>query len=235
MKSRLIICFLALVGLYFISEGPALALAPDKTNAEIRNQMLQEAKDKNASREALIRRVLRSREQAVIAAATLAGKDGATLTVTKEGKTYTVITDGKTKFRRKFWGKGELAEMTVGDSLNLIGKWTNEEKSSLYAILVRDTSLQKRNGVFIGTVESVSGNNLVIQTINRDKQTATVTDATKYLNRKEQKITLSAVKSGHRIRVRGLWNNQNNTITEVKEIKDFSLPEKITPTPQKSP
>jgi len=29
---------------------------------------------------------------------------------------------------------------------------------------------------------------------------------------------------GHRIRVKGLWNNKNSTVTEVSHVKDFDLP-----------
>ena len=169
--------------------------------------------------------------RAAIGSAILNAKSATTLTVTKDGKTYTVTIDDKTKLRRRFWGKATFDEMQVGDTVNVIGKWTDEAHTTIQARLVRDTSIQKRNGVFIGSVQSLNGSGWVMQTIARGSQTVMVSNATKLANRKGQTIAQGDVTVGHRVRVKGLWDRNANTISEVTHVKDFSLP----PLPTKKP
>lgn len=164
------------------------------------------------------------KESAVIKDGTLSAKKGNILTVTKDDKTYTVTVDKKTQLRRRFWGKAALSEMQEKDTLNIIGKWTNAEKTKITARLVKDTSIQKRYGVFFGTIQSTTATGLVMETEKRGTQTVTYSSTTRFLNRKSQIIKKDQIKSGDKVRIKGLWNNQANTITEVVQVKDFSLP-----------
>lgn len=168
---------------------------------------------------------------------TLTTKSGTTLTVTKDDKTYTVLTDNKTQLRRRFWGKATLGEMQIGDKLNVFGKWTDDTKATIQARLVRDLSIQKRFGAFIGTVQQLTANGWVMDTVNRGNQTVTVVSSTKFVNRKEEPITKNDILVGHRVRVKGLWDRTNNTITEVTQVKNYSLPPRPTgaPKPTKIP
>lgn len=168
---------------------------------------------------------------AVLTGVQLTSMTGSSLSVTLAGQTYTITTDNHTVFRRRFWGKAVLSEMSAGDTLNIFGKWTDTAKTTILANLIRDTSIQKRNAVFIGTITAVNGNTWTINTVARGTQTATVTSSAKFINRKEQTISQSDILVGHRIRIRGMWDNLANTITEITAIKDFSLPVKTTPTP----
>ena len=151
------------------------------------------------------------------------------LTITKDGKTYTVNTYEQTKFRRKYWGKSDISEINVGDTLNIIGKWQDEAKTTIQALLVRNLSIQMRYGVFFGTIKAMTGNDFTLETVGRGTQTVTVDSNTKYVNRKEETITLEDLQAGHRLRVRGLWNAKNSTITELTKVKDFSLPLRSSP------
>jgi hypothetical protein len=155
---------------------------------------------------------------------------GTTLTMNdKNGKSISIITDDKTQIRRLYFGKGTLAEIQVGDRVDVIGKWTDDTKTTIQARLVRDLSIQKRYGVFFGTVQSLSSTGWVMTTVNRGNQTVTVSSATKFTDGKETVITQPEIVVGHKVRVRGLWDKQNNTVTEVTQVKDFSLP--VHPTP----
>jgi hypothetical protein len=145
------------------------------------------------------------------------------LTVDNNGSSVQVNIDDKTQFRRRFWGKGTLSEISVGDTLDIAGKWTNETKSEITAVLIRNESIQKRFGVFFGEVKSLTANGFVMTTIHRDDETVTLGTA-KLVNRKEELVTASDIKVGDRVRVRGMWNSNLKTITETTEIKDFSLP-----------
>lgn len=157
------------------------------------------------------------------------------LIIVRESKSYTVNIDAKTQLRRRFWGKSELSEMQVGDKVNVIGKWTDNTQTALLATLIRDLSLRKRNGVFIGTVQSVTPTTWVVKTPNRGTNTVTYSPTVKVINRKGQIIKTSDIAVGHVIRVRGLWDTNSLTITEVVAVKDYTLPPaptvSITPVP----
>lgn len=166
-----------------------------------------------------------SRSRAAIGSGTITAISGTMLTVKdKDGKSVTVLTDSKTQFRRRFWGKSSLSEMSVGDTVNVIGQWTDDAKTTIQARLVRDISIQKRFGVFFGTVQSVSSSGFVMKTEKRGTMTVSVSKSTKFMNRKEQAIVQADIVVGHKVRAKGLWDGKLHTLTEVVQIKDFSLP-----------
>lgn len=155
-----------------------------------------------------------------------------TLTVKKDDKTYTVNTDTKTKVRRHFWGKSDLTEFSVGNLVNVWGTWADDTQTTINAKMIRNLSIMKRHGVFFGTIKSLGDNSFVITSVHRGDQTVTVATTTKYINRREQVISFSNLQVGHRIRIKGLWDKSQNTVTEVRQVKDFSLP---TPTVTETP
>ncbi|MCJ7739962.1 DUF5666 domain-containing protein [Candidatus Microgenomates bacterium] len=187
----------------------------------------------NSSPTALLKKAAIPKESAVIKEGTLTTKKGNVLTVTKDDKTYTVTIDNRTQLRRKFWGRATLSEIQEKDTVNIIGKWTNAETTKITAKLVRDLSIQKRYGVFFGQVKSTTATGLVMETINRGSQTVTYSSTTRFINRKNQIIKKDQIKEGDKVRIKGLWNSQTNTITEIVQVKDFSLP--ITPSPTLTP
>lgn len=156
---------------------------------------------------------------------------GTTLVVTKDGTDYTILTDDKTKFRRRFWGKSTLSEFAVGNLVNVIGKWNNEEKTEINANLIRNLSIQKRFGVFFGTIKSITDTGFVMTTAKRGEETVTLASGTKLVNRKMEVIGKSDILVDHRVRVKGLWDSDNHTITEVTQVKDFNLPVIVKPSP----
>lgn len=153
----------------------------------------------------------------------------ADLKVSKDDKMYTVKVTEKTNLLRKFGGKADLAEFSVGDILSVRGKWTDEAKTILEARVIRNLSIQKRKGTFWGTVKSKGDNSFVLTSANRGDQTVYLGGETKIINRKQETITFADLQVGHRVRVSGLWDNKLNKITEVTKIKDWSIPPKVTP------
>lgn len=186
---------------------------------------------KTASPSSALRKVTILKEKAVITDAGLISTSGATLTVSKDGKTVIVSTDAKTRFKRKFFGNSAVSEFQAGDFLDIRGFWSDETKTAISAVFVRDTSIQKRFGAFVGTVKSISASGFTISTVARGDQTVTVNPKTKYFNRMGRTIDSSEFSAGQRVRVKGVWNNRNNTITEVTQVKNYDLPaRKISPT-----
>jgi hypothetical protein len=142
----------------------------------------------------------------------------------RDGKIYQVNMTEKTQLRRRFWGKSSLSEFSVGDEVNVIGRFTDETKTTIDAVLIRNLSIQRRWGVFFGEVLSKEGSVLTIKTIGRGELKVYLTNSTKLVNRRGETITLNDIQVGHRIRVKGVWNKDLKEIKETEEIKDFSLP-----------
>lgn len=188
---------------------------------EERKNFFQELREKTKS---MFQNIAEGR--AIFLKAEVTAKTDTTLTIEKDGKTYTVNLSEETQLRRRFGAKSDIDEFSVGNTVNVYGSWTDDTKTTIDARLVRNLSIQKRFAVFIGQVKSLLGNGWVMSTVSakRPDQTVTVTSSTKFVNRKEETITQSDIQVGHRVRVKGLWDSSNNTVTEVTHVKDFSLP-----------
>lgn len=233
---------LAAAGLTLTSSVHALTIPEAReTLKETRNEfrdakkdLREEFREKIGTRQGMLKNALRLRDKAAIGSGQVTAKSGTTLTVTSEGKTITVQTDAKTHFRFKFWGKGSLDAIAVGHTVNVVGKWTDDAQTTMLARQVRDLSLQKRFGVFVGEIKSLLTGGWIMSTKSekRADQTVAVSSSTKFVNRKEEVIAQTDIVVGHKIRVKGLWDNVANTVTEVTHVKDFSLPVVVTtPTP----
>lgn len=230
----------------FVSASPVFAVNfknviqdRKEDRREDRRELGEDLRERVASKVAEVKSLFKVR--ASFGAAKLTAINGATLTVEKDGKSITVNTGSfdkcKTQFRRRFWGSSGVSEYTVGDLVNVIGSWTDDSKTAINACVVRDISIQKRFGVFIGEVLSLTGSGWTMTTVSdkRENQAVTVTASTKFVNRKGETITQADIKAGQKVRVRGLWNRVNNTVTEVTEVKDYSIPVKPTVTPTPTP
>ncbi len=143
----------------------------------------------------------------------LSGEDG----------TFQVNITDKTKILRKFGGKSSLSEYSVGDEVMVIGKFTDETKTVIEAKVVRNLSIQKRRGAFFGTVLTKGTDSFTIQTLKLGIQTVYFGSA-KFVKRNEEAMTYADLKSGDRVRVKGVWDKTLNKINEVTQVKDFSLP-----------
>ena len=156
-----------------------------------------------------------------------------TLTVSKDGTTYTIMITSTTRLVRKYGAKADLSEFRTGDIVSVVGKFTDEAKTTIEARIVRNLTIQKRWGVFFGTVATADGmNQLTMTTAKRGAQAVIVDGNTKLVNRKMEVIGLTQILVGHKIRVKGVWDNQSNTIRETDQIKDYSIPARSTPTPR---
>jgi hypothetical protein len=162
--------------------------------------------------------------------AQVATVSGNTLTVSKDGKTYTVNTNSGTLFRRHFWGKSAIGEISPGDNISIWGTWADDAQTTVNARMVRDTSIMKRYGVFIGPVKSKDTGSFVISILVKGDQTVYFDAKTKFIDRSSKTIKYDSLTVGDRVRVKGLWDKTLSKITEVTQIKDFSLPIKPTPT-----
>ena len=204
---------------------PFIGSSPSGEIRKEAKQRLEEIKPKIINK-------LKPLTAAVVGTGKIVGITGATLTATENtsGKTYTVIT-GKfdkctTKFVRKFGGKSDLSEYTGGDTINVVGFFTDDTKTTIQACVIRDISIQKRHAEFNGNILSITASGFTMSTVSEKKQdqTVTISDTTKIINRRAETITKSALIVGHKVNVKGLWNTANNTVTQVTLVRDLSLP-----------
>lgn len=223
------VSFLAVVLVGLSVVAPAFALTATG-RAELKAEAREDRAENLASRPGLLRDLAnRIFGRAAVGSGILTKKSGDTiptvLTVTgKNGKVYSVNISEKTQLRRRFWGKATLDEFQIGDTLNIIGQWKDDAQTTIDATLIRDASIQKRFGVFIGEVVKLVSNGWIMKTIQHGDQSVTVGATTKFVNRKGQTIVQTDIKAGDRVRVRGLWDRITNTVTEVTGVKDYSLP-----------
>jgi len=234
MDKKLINLFLA--GAFFVGiSTPKLALFWEKKEPKIQERIENNFQINNP--DLGVQQNLKERirdfigTRAAIGTGKVIAIDGETLTIVQDDKTYTVLTDSSTKFRRKFWGVSSLEEVSVNNLVHVIGKWQNEERTQIKAILIRNLSVQKRYGVFFGVVTSVSESRFVMESAKRETQSVTISNSTKIVDRVMTTISLSDIKIGHRVRVKGTWDSANSTIVDVVQIKDFSIPILPSPTP----
>lgn len=215
------------------------AASQSKTN---RGQQMKNTNESMGQEKKMLREVVKTpdkkasgsaskKDRAWIANAAITTINGTSMTVTKDGKTIAVTTTNETKLRRHYGGTATLTEFSVGNFVDVSGTWTDSTKTAIAATSLRNRSIMMRRGTFIGDVVSKTGNTIVIASKNRGNQTVTVTNTTKYISRTQTTLTLADVVVGHKIRVKGMWDKSNNTITQVSEVKDFTLPAKVSLTP----
>lgn len=151
---------------------------------------------------------------------------------TRDGNTVNIsigMFDGCiTKIKRKYGGDSSIDELSVGDEVSVSGKFLDATKNSIEACIIRDLSIQKRFGVFVGEITSISANGFIMTTLSekRADQTITLDSMTKIVNRNNDALTKVDLQVGQRVRVKGLWNSRQNTVTSVSHVKVFSLPQK---------
>jgi len=150
-----------------------------------------------------------------------------------EGKKYQINITTQTKFRRKFWGTSKLSEFSVGDKIKAVGRFVVGSTDTINAVIVRNLSIEKRWGAYFGEITKKNETDFIIKTEKKEDLTVYFTAHTKLVSRDNKTIDFKDIKIGDRVRIKGIWDGKLNKITEVDQVKDFSLPV-ISPTPNKS-
>lgn len=133
-----------------------------------------------------------------------------TIKVTAGAITYTVNVTAGTKIVRKFLGRSSLEELGVGDTVVVRGRLADV---TIDANLIRDLSIQRRGGTFVGTVKSIDTTNssFVLTTTARGDQTVTTSATTVFLKGKD-KVAFGDIQVGNNVLVIGLWRKSAKTI-----------------------
>lgn len=204
-----------------------------KASPEARKEVREELKEKNKGLLEEIKNQVKEKLQA-LKPARLTGKiteiGSNFVKVESEGKNYQVNINEKTQLRRHYWGKSSLSEFSVGDEVNVIGRYTDETKTTIEAVLIRNKSIQKRWGAFFGEVIAKNTDNFVIKTINRGEIMVYFGNA-KFVGNDEKSLTYADLQVGQRVRVKGVWDKELSKLIEVEEVKVYNLKKvNLTPT-----
>lgn len=139
---------------------------------------------------------------------TVSSISGNTFTLAaNNGATYTVDASAA-KTHRRFGAIMQVVDIQAGDSVVIKG---TAEGSNIKALVIRDTSLQAKNGVFSGKVVAVNGSSFTVQSGARGSQTVN-TDSITVFKKNGQAAQLSDIVVGSQVRVTGVWDKTNNNI-----------------------
>jgi hypothetical protein len=138
-----------------------------------------------------------------------------TLGVSVFSYAYTINTKDA-KIVRQSWGSSNINEFSVGDVVNVHGYLDVSNSFIVHAKTVRNVSIQLKQGVFKGTVESVntSSSSFVLKTEEKGSQTVNVTADTK-ITKGTTTATFADIQVGTKLLVRGVWNK---TLAKIQAI-----------------
>jgi len=207
-----------------IEEGKEASLSPKEIGKEVGKNVREKTQERNWS---LLDKIKNFMKKNLRFEARVKGKitviESNSFSLTGEDGAFQVNITDKTKFLRKFGGKSSLSEYSVGDEVVVFGKFTDDTKLIIDAKTVKNNSIQKRFGAFFGKVTVKNTDNFVMETAERGTQTVYFGTA-KIVDRREVIIIMSDIKVGDRVRVKGVWDKTLSKISDVSQIKDFSIP-----------
>lgn len=213
-------------------ENGGLTTTPGEIGNQFRQKVIKEVQEKNLNLIDRVKNLIKKnlKFNARIQGEIMARTDTSLSVKKDDGTTYTVNLTTNTKLVRRFGGKSTIDEFSLGNKVLVFGKFTDDAKTTIEAKLVRNLSVQKRWGAFFGEVSEKTTDGFKLKSIQRGDQTVTIGSGTKLVNRKEETIVPGDILVGHRVRVKGVWDRSTNTISEVDQVKDFSIPLRPKPT-----
>jgi hypothetical protein len=124
------------------------------------------------------------------------------------GTDYVVATTNA-KLVRRYGAAMLIGDIQAGDMLQIRGTVNG---NNFDAILIRNLSLQAKNGAFVGTVGTTGASSFILQSKNRGSQTINFNSDTVF--KKEGKpATAADVTSGATVHVSGVWDRTNSNVT----------------------
>ncbi len=151
-----------------------------------------------------------------------------TNTVTANGKTINIALT--THLVRRFGAKSFLTEFSVGDEVVALGRWSDQTQTVLTARVIRNLSIQKRHGHFVGSIASLTTSTIILDTVHRGSLTVTLSPTAKLVDRTGKTITAAQLAAGQKISVWGTFDNKLMTVNPVTKVRDLSLPPRTNAT-----
>ncbi len=144
---------------------------------------------------------------------TVTAVSGSTITIqTKDNKTLTVQA-ATAKIIRIPRTEISVSNIAVGDMVHVTGTKSN---STINASVVYDLSSNLKPAKAKGTVTSIDGNTMTVQTKDNKTATVNVTADTQVVTSNNQTGTTADVQVGSKVKLFGLWDNILNVFNALK-------------------
>ena len=146
----------------------------------------------------------------------------------------TVKIDNKTKVVRRFNGKSSLDELTVGDTMQIVGRLNDD--GTVSARVVKDDSIQLSHRVYHGTIASLDATaqsfSMTLMSSSSVAFMVRTSATTKFRVPGVTSTSFANLQVGNKVWVRGFVNTRTKTIdANVVKVK---LPE-VAPVPAPTP
>ncbi len=129
---------------------------------------------------------------------------------------WTVNTDGATEINRRFGGRSSVSEVSVGDYLSFRGNLVMTSAGlTVQAKIIKDWSVQRKNGSFIGKVSSVGTGTFVLASDEHGQATVSVTSTT-VITKGDAAATFADIHVGDKVMAGGLFNNVSRVLDADK-------------------
>jgi hypothetical protein len=148
-----------------------------------------------------------------------------------QSRTITVAVDDKAIFVRHLFGKSSLSELTVGDHLQIFGRY-DQDNGSLQALAVKDESIQLASNV-TGIITSLDPNARTFTLSHQNgfsakwlPLTVRISDDTRIVSTDGTILSLANLQLQQQVSVRGVLNTQAKTLlaTQVRATVTASQP-----------
>lgn len=145
--------------------------------------------------------------------------DAKTLKAVKNGDVYDVnATNAKIRKGSNSSRKTTFDKIKKGDVITVEGSFDGKDAT---ATKIRDLSFDdKKTVTFYGEIDSINEatKTFKIDTLDRDTQTVSVLDSTKFRDEDENSISFSNLKENDKVFVTGKWSRTKKIITKTKTI-----------------
>lgn len=136
---------------------------------------------------------------------------GTNITLVAKKGTYTVDASSA-KLVRRFGATMTIGEIIVNDELMVNGTVSSSTGTTIVAKMIRNISLQAKNGTFEGTISNLSATGFTVATKNRKDQTITVNASTTF-SKEGKTAAMTDLTTGSRVVVKGVWDRANSIVT----------------------
>lgn len=154
-----------------------------------------------------------------------------TITAEKNDVSY-VIDASKAIFKRKYGARCDIYELMVGDYIRV---WGVISGTNITAIKVKDYSIQRWRGSFVGTITTIDSEiysdnkgqtfrQFEIKSHYRGNQIIRVYDTTQIKYKRTSKA-FTDLAIGQKIVAKGIWNNTQSLVYNTKWVKIKKLVE----------
>ncbi len=154
----------------------------------------------------------------------------------EKDRTVTVAVEDKTIFSNQRFGKSSLAELMVGDRLQIFGRY--DENGVLQALSVRNISIHVPSFAIVGTISALDPQAKTITLVHRSgfshkwlPLTVYVTDQTKLVDQNRKPITFADLQLNQEARVNGVLNTRTYTFIATRVKATITPPAPPEPLP----